>query len=126
MTISTQVQVPRRRLWLHVLGTVGCAIGAPVLGLLSGTTAWFIVSEAEPDPLHLFATQVVAVTAWMLWIGFWPFALRTAAGVRERTECARGIVWAWTFVVVAMGVAHAFGLAYAMLWTVIPLGSLAT
>ena len=74
--------------------------------------------------LHLFGTQLVAVAAWVLWIGFWSLAIRTVADVHDRAESARVTVWAWTTVVVAVGIAHAFGLAYAMVWTVIPLGSL--
>ncbi|MDV6261661.1 hypothetical protein [Rhodococcoides yunnanense] len=74
--------------------------------------------------LHLFGTQLVAVAAWVLWIGFWLLAKRTVADARDRTESARGTAWAWTTVVMAVGIAHAFGLAYAMVWTVIPLGSL--
>ncbi|MCZ4520247.1 hypothetical protein O4220_17175 [Rhodococcus ruber] len=124
MTISTQVRVSGRRLRLRFLGTVGCAIAAPVLGMFSGAAAWSVVAEAEPNMLHLFGTQLVAVAAWVLWIGFWSLAVRTVADVHNRTEYARGTVWAWTIVVVAVGIAHAFGLAYAMVWTIIPLGSL--
>lgn len=126
MTTTAQSRVSATRHWKRVLAAVGCLISAPVLALFSGAGTWFVVLESEPNRVHLFGMQLIAVAAWVLWIAFWKLTIRTVADVWDCTEAPRAEVWAWTIAALAASVAHASSLAYAMGWTVLPLGSFAT